>query len=232
MFEKIEDLRYGMSRKERILTYGLEKWQLDLLSEVVKVKKIKDRELMIFVSEEFTDIFAIPHFMAFLNFTNVQEDDRQTFLSYWMECTDQEISEEFSHGLDTRMPLTYILNHGSNEIIKTPNLFFENRIFEDKSKLRLCVLQEIKNLEGKGRMANENHSEKLERVLVMYHYLVYHGWLTREKADQLFIDNYRLRDDLMSLRMFQRDMQVIREIDQNVRFDKDSKMYILDLSKR
>lgn len=235
MFGKSEDQTYGISRKERILTYGLEDWQLDLLSEVVKVEKIKDRELEIFVSEEFTDIFAIAHFMAFLNFAAVQEKDQQMFLSYWLECTDtdrSEIPDEFLDDLNTRMPLTYILNCGLNEIIKMPYLFFDNKIFENKSKLRLSALQEIKNLEGKGRMANENHSQKLERILLMYQFLVYKGWLTREKADQLFIDKYRLRDDPLSLRMFQRDMQIIRNIDGNVRYDQDSKMYILDWAKK
>ena len=104
MFEKIEDLKYGTPRKERILTFGLENWQLDLLSKVVIVEKIKDRELTIFVSEEFADIFAISHFMAFLNFASVQENDRQTFHSYWRECTDPEIPDEFRDDFNMRMP--------------------------------------------------------------------------------------------------------------------------------
>ena len=47
------------------------------------------------------------------------------------------------------------------------------------------------------------------------------------KANQVFNDIYRLRDDSISQGSPQRDMPIIRTIDKYLRYEKESMMYIL-----
>jgi hypothetical protein len=195
-----ENLKDGYSRRDTILTFGLENWQLDLLKEVTKIKEIKGRQLKIFTAVDFTDIIAIPYFMAFLNFAQVSESDRQTFFDFWK---------------DIWMPVTYILNCNNDQKQNTPYLYLENDIFEDKSKLRLVILHEIKELEGKGWMATQN-SQRMIRVLSMYKQLKTSGWITRNFC----ID--------ISDRTFKRDLEVIRSIGETVGWNNDTKRYELD----
>jgi len=231
MFIKSRDgfnlpMRDGLSSKDTILTYKLEEWQLNLLCESIKAKQINGRTLKIFVTDDFTDIYVIPHFIAFLNFRSVRGEEKQGFFDFWHECLRPPSPEEKlllgdeKLRMDLTMPPTYILNCHFPNIDKMPYLYVNSDIFADKNTLRLALLQEIKNLESKGK-ASQN-SIRLRRVLKTYILLIYRGWITKKELDK--------REDPISIRMFQKDMKIIKEIDPNVEYESAKRRYVLRIT--
>jgi hypothetical protein len=215
----------GLSSINTILTYQLEEWQLNCLCESIKVKQIKDRALKVFIADDFIDIYATPYFLAFLNFRSASEVDMQGFFEYWRECL-QPLSPELARELekeidlaDLKMSPTYVFNCQGLNVEKKPYLFVDSDIFSNHDKLRLALLQEIKNVEGEGHKACEN-SIRLRRVLKIYQWLAYRKEATVKELHGV--------DEPVSLRMLQHDLAIIRGVDHNVRYDPARKKYVFD----
>lgn len=230
-----EEMKSGLGHNSTILAFRLENWQLEMLKEVIKVKDIKGRLFNIYITDVFTDLFAIPYFIAFINFESVAETDKQSFWAYWRECREPlsddvltELNTNSKHPVEkyTKMPLTYVLNCDETDILGGNYLFLNRDIFSNKERLRLMIMQEIKNIEGKGRQANDKASEKLRRVLYMYNKLVYEGWINKDKVDK-WLDFKGHKQ--ISQRTFMRDMEIIKDFDRNVEYNTDTKRYEINI---
>jgi len=208
----------------RILTYQLEDWQLGLLKEILSANS--NKHLVIFNTLCFMDILAIPHFMAFINFANVSDSERELFFDYWQEASapedeidDEEIAVTVA---DLKTPLTYIFNCQGAPLESGNYLFINRDIFSDKEKLRLTVLQEIKNVEGKGKLEGGGNP-RIERVLRIYKHLVDYHSFSKQNYDKLC--EWMLGKTLTE-RMFYRDMRIIQEVE-SVQYNKLTKQYEL-----
>jgi hypothetical protein len=233
----LDDIRKsGLGHSNTILAFKLQDWQIEMLKKVIIIKEIKGRKLNIYETDIFTDLLAVPYFMAFINFEGISENERQTYRQYWEECREplkDDFIKEFSKDSinskkkTLKMPLACILNFREPDIEEGDYLYINQDIFSDKEKLRLTILQEIKNIEGKGRAVNT--SDRSRRILFMYHQLVYKGWITRDELDKKWVDVDGERQ--ISNRTFSRDVATIKEFDRNVRYNKVSKRYELNVSK-
>lgn len=212
-----------LSSKNTILAYRLDDCQISLLREVIKQKRINGRELVVYDTDEFTDLYAIPHFMAFVNLAGEVEEDCRDYWAYWEECRESgDVPEELREELDgIRMPLTYVFNCSITGISEGNYLFINRDIFADRERLRLMVLQEIKNVEGKGRLIGDGNP-RIDRVLYIYKQLVYHGSFSKSGYDKLCT---WLFGEPKSKRMFLRDMQIIQRVDGNVKYNKSTQKY-------
>ncbi|MBP2628250.1 MAG: hypothetical protein H6Q69_136 [Firmicutes bacterium] len=132
-----------LSYRNTILTYNLGDSKLNLLCD--SVRRLRNRQLKVFVAENYTDIYTVPYFIGFLNFAELQDHEKQVFFEWWKECSGQPIviDGELS---DSQVPLTYIFNC-DNPAEEMPNIVLISDILESKDKLEQMLLQEIKNLE-------------------------------------------------------------------------------------
>lgn len=210
-----------------ILAYRIELDKVALLRDIVKSKKVGKRNLVVHDTDVFTDLYAIPHFIAFINFDGVPEEDQGNFWSFWKECTeplpDDFEEETYAEFKDLVQPLTYIFNCSASDIKKDSRLFLNTDILNHPRQLRLTILQELKNKQGRGT-ANEN-SEKVRRVLYMYHLLVYRGWITKHELDRIWVGVKGY--DEVSDRTFKRDIRIIMEMNPHVRYNRQNKRYEL-----
>lgn len=110
----IEDRANSLSYNNIILAYCLENDQIALLQNIVKGKTVKGYNLIVYATDVFTDLYAIPHFIAFINFAGVTEEDQDSYWSYWQESSrplpddlDEEIVTELK---EIVQPLTYVFN--------------------------------------------------------------------------------------------------------------------------
>jgi hypothetical protein len=221
----IEDRANHLGSRNTILAYCLENDQIALLRNIVKGKTVKGYNLIVHDTNVFTDLYAIPHFIAFINFEGVSEEDQENYWSYWRECTEplpDDLDEEIYAELkDLVQPLTYIFNCRAADIKNDSRLFLNTDILNHQSQLRLTILQEMKNKQGRGT-ANEN-SERIRRVLYMYHLLVYRGWITKQELDHKWVEVNGY--DEVSDRTFKRDMRIIKEMNPYVRYNRQNKRY-------
>lgn len=203
----------GLSCRNTILAYGLPEWQLAMLAEISD--RISKGRLKLCVSNCFTDLYAVPHFLAFLNFAGVQPEEQAAYREFLKEAAELfELDGERIGGL----PPTYIFNCDLRQG-KIANVMVNSCIFAEPEKLRLTLLQEIKNIEGRGQ-ACEN-SMRLERVLDIYGQLFYCGAVA--KGDVLAEGGTY---------MFKRDIQSIQAFDSAVRYDAKQKKYVLSEAAR
>lgn len=235
-----ENEKDGYSCKDTILTYNLEEWQLDLLKEVVKVKKIKGSQLKLFLAKDMIDYTDTSHFIAFLNFTNTSDEDKQRFFDSCIKSVteiksidedDNKEQELIKKSNNSRMKPTYILNFSNDKLSKIPYLYINSKIFEDKEKLRLTILHEIKEIEkvksgenefDYGWLSDKGKSMKQRRLLLIYRHLLFKGWINKEQVDKL-CRTHRL--DLISSRSFLRDLETIRSIGEVIGWNKDKNRY-------
>lgn len=169
----IEDRANSLSYNNIILAYCLGNDQIALLQNIVKGKTVKGYNLIVYATDVFTDLCAIPHFIAFINFAGVKEEDQDSYWSYWQACSqslpddlDEEIIAEL---IDIVQPLTYVFNCRAVDMKNNSRLFLNTDILNHPRKLRLTILQEMKNTQGRG-IANEN-SERIRRVLYYVRYV-------------------------------------------------------------
>ena len=185
------------------MTYQLVQEQLDTVCHILKamnfqgtLASIKEPEL----------VFAIPHLMAFLNFASLDEAQEQAVLNKLQMQAEKRLPERPDK---RKMPLTYIL-HCKTITAKIPNVFINKDIFGDNEMLRLILLQNIKEKEDK--KLKEPVSDRLIRLLEMYHNIVYYFSLTP-------------RSDISSRRFYQ-DMAIIKMLVPDVQYDKRQGKYI------
>ncbi len=223
----IEDRANRLGFRNTILAYCLENDQIARLRTIVKGKTVKGYNLIVYATDVFTDLYAIPHFIAFINFKGVSEEDQDNYWSYWKECSqplpDDLDEETFADLKDLVQPLTYIFNCRAADIKNDSRLFLNTDILNHPRQLRLTILQEMKNKQGRGK-ANEN-SERIRRVLYIYHLLVNKGWITKQEFDHSWVDVHGY--DEVSDRTFKRDIGVIIEMNPHVRYNRQNKRYEL-----
>lgn len=188
--------------KNIILTYQLEQAQLDVLYHMLKALNFHGTLASIKEPER---VLAIPHLMAFLNFASLDEAQEQAFLTKLQMQAEKRLSEQPGK---RKMPLTYIL-HCKTVTAKIPNIFVNKDVFGDNEKLRLMLLQNIKEKEGKKE--KEPISDRLIRLLQMYNNILYYGSL---------MPCY----DISSRRFYQ-DMAIIKMLVPDIQYDKRQKQY-------
>ncbi len=213
-----------------ILAFGLNEQEVARLKQCIKNIKTFDKilkrdvKIKIYSTDEIIDIYAIPHLMAFINFTSIKNEDRQELFEFWKECEEPLPPELAEHEYDLRdlkNPITYILNYHEKPEYNIQGIYFNDNILYDSEKLRLTILSAVKDNEGIGRRACES-SIRLRRVLLMYKCLLQEKFLTKQKVDEMCYP------DIVSKRMFYRDISIINEIeDGKVIFDRKLKGYIL-----
>lgn len=228
LFEHLAETAYSFY--STILLFGFSEYELEMLEEcvnkMVTLDKIKIRKSKIQIcdTDEITDIYAIPYFMAFVNFKNISEDDMMSIFEFFNEyeapLPNEIIEEGYTEDDFGPSPIIYAINYEKVIYEKIPKCIKFNNLFENKEKLRLAMLSEIKDLEGVG-VASTN-SNRIYRVLKMYRYLVNEGILNKKTVDNL------LYPDEVSERMFYKDMSIIRLIeDGNLKYDRKLKQYKL-----
>lgn len=188
--------------KNIILTYQLEQAQLDILYQLLKGLNFCGK---LAVVKDLDQVFFVPHLMAFLNFASLDEEQEQAFFAKLKTKVQKRLSEPHSK---RKMPLTYIL-HCKTVTEKRANLFLSEDNFADKERLRLILLQKVKEMEGK--KPKEPVSDRLIRLLEMYHTIRYYGSLT---------PRYEI-----SSRRFYQDMAIIKMLVPDIRYDKEQKKY-------
>lgn len=225
-----EDLYY--SYYSTILAYDLNEQELITLNKCIENMRVYDKlkgketKIKLYFTDVVEDIFVIPHFLAFINFAAVDHKDKQMLFRFWKECEEPlppELAEFEDELKDLKNPTIYILNSSEVPEYNIQNIYFKDNIFSDREKLRLAILSVIKDNEGIGRRACEN-SIRLRRVLLMYKWLLKGEILTKERLDEM------LYPDIISKRMFYRDLGIINEIEEGkVVFDKKLKGYVLKI---
>jgi hypothetical protein len=217
-----------------VLAYRLTPQQLALLEKVasrIKVFNFLKRKspLQVCVCDCVTDLIAIPHCVSFVNFAEFNEEERSqllSYLNYLQSCDETELPTEDLEDEDWLMetyrePPIYVFNFDAQADEEIPDCFhFEDNLFEQPDKLRLKILAEAKLVEGNGEAST--NSNRIYRVLQMYKLLIEQGYLTRKMVEQM------LAPDQVSDRMFFRDLEIIRHIEnERLVFDRKSKTYQL-----
>lgn len=228
--EESEIFKFAYSYYSTILTFRLNEYELARLKKCMKNIKTFDKNLRrevkikVYIADEITEIYAIPHFMAFINFASIENEDKQALFEFWKECEEPlpPESAEYEYDLkDLKNPITYILNYHEKPEYNISDIYFNDNILNDSEKLRLTILSVVKDNEGIGRRACES-SIRLRRVLLIYKCLLRGKILTKQKVDEICYP------DIVSKRMFYRDISIINEIeDGKVVFDRNLKGYIL-----
>lgn len=214
-----------------ILAFGLSEQQINMLHDIVKNRKTYDqvikreKEIRVYVTDEVSDIYGIPYFMAFININVITEEDLEMLIGFWQECAEPlpaALLEEGYKETDFNDPVYYLFNCGKTILPKIRSVHqFAGEMVFDRDQLYLNILSEIKNNEGLGRRASES-SIRIYRVLLMYKCLLQEGKLTKQRADELTYP------DVVGKRMFSRDIAIINSIeDGKVVFDHTLKAYVL-----
>jgi hypothetical protein len=220
-----KDISRSWLCENMILTYKLEYRQLEILKRIIKSKAVSGQGIRSYDAENFEDILSVSYFMAFLNFSHLKAEEKSMFLRH-VSCWVKEIkAASKGKAFSLNIPLTYLLNTEDEDFKKLSYLYIEEGIFENEEKLRLMLLQKIKDMEGRGRKEGAGEMPtRLVRVLLMYRQLLKHGWIDKDRCDK--ICKAALYDPV-STRSFQRDIGLIRKIE-NIRFDAESRRYVLE----
>ncbi|MGI6450478.1 MAG: hypothetical protein ACOX3R_09325 [Desulfitobacteriia bacterium] len=231
IYSEVEDSRdffeNGYSHSSTILAFGLNDLQMDILDETIKTLKTfdkvfsNDKKIRIYETDEVTDIYAIPYFMAFINGEYISTKDLEGLIGFWRECAEPLPEDLINNGYqDSSSPLVYLYNCQPHINERIPGLHLDKEFFTDREKLRLTILSELKNNEGKGT-AGES-SIRITRVLRMYKCLLDEGRLTKQMADKLSYP------EVVSQRMFYKDLALINDIEGGrIAFDRKIKAYVL-----
>lgn len=214
-----------------ILAFGLSESQIDMLHDIVKNRKTYDqvvhreKEIKIYFTDDVSDIYAVPYFIAFINKNALKEEDLQMLIGFWQECAEPlpaALLEEGYNETDFSDPVYYLFNCGKTILPKIRGIHqFAGEMVFDRDQLYLNILSEIKNNEGLGRRASES-SIRIYRLLLMYKCLLQEGKLTKQRADELTYP------DVVGKRMFYRDIAIINSIeDGKVVFDHTLKAYVI-----
>lgn len=228
MFDfSIEPLEQGYRFESTILAFGLNERELAILYECVKNKITsnkngKQKMIRIYNTDEITDIYAIPNFLAFINMKKLNKEEQVELFEYWKECKEplpSELQDLNQQDLDFNI---YIFNCHDDIDYEIVGIYEDEMIFQNTEKLKLNILSIMKDNEGVGRNASES-SIRIYRVLNMYKCLLKEGKISKERVDQLCYP------DVISKRMFYRDIQILKEIeDGNLYYDRKRKSYFLN----
>jgi hypothetical protein len=221
----------GYSYYSTVLAFGLSEAQINMLQAIVKNRKTYDqvvrreKEIRIYDTDEVSDIYGIPYFIAFINKNALTDDELEALIGFWQECAEPLPAALLTEGYqetDFSNPAIYLFNCCKTIVPKISGIHqFAGEVVFDRDQLYLNILSEIKNNEGLGRKASES-SIRIYRVLKMYKCLLREGKLTKQRADELAYP------DIVSKRMFYRDIGIINNIeDGKVVFDRVIKAYIL-----
>lgn len=213
-----------------ILLFGFNNNEKEILEECLKSMSAQDkikkgkRKIKIYDTNEITDIYGIPYFIAFINFETISEGDKDSLIEFFNELEEPIPNEFIDDSIkedDLKNSVIYAINFKKSNNVRIPVCMkLKDNIFDNKENLRLTVLSEIKDLEGAG-VASTN-SNRIYRVLLMYKCLVNEGSLTKQRVDEL------LYPDNVSTRMFYKDMSIINQIeDGNLVYDRRLKVYKL-----
>ncbi|MDU2065036.1 MAG: hypothetical protein E6713_09335 [Sporomusaceae bacterium] len=134
----------GLSYKNTILTYNLSDEELHILCD--NVNRLTNGQLKIFTAKYYLDLYMVPHFLAFINFAKLIEEEKQSYFTWRAECADQSIVIDRERFV-LQEPLTYIFNC-NNPASGLVQLVFNNKIFENKDMLERILFQEMKKLDG------------------------------------------------------------------------------------
>lgn len=178
-----------------------------------------------YVTDDVSDIYAVPYFIAFINKNALTEEDLQMLIGFWQECAEPlpaALLEEGYKETDFSDPVYYLFNCGKTILPKIRGIHqFAGEMVFERDQLYLNILSEIKNNEGLGRRASES-SIRIYRLLLMYKCLLQEGKLTKQRADELTYP------DVVGKRMFYRDIAIINSIeDGKVVFDHALKAYVI-----
>lgn len=80
----------GLCYTNTILTYNLTALELYLLCD--SVGRLTNGQLKVFVAENYLDLYTVPHFLAFINFAKLRENEQQEYFTWRTECTRQHIA--------------------------------------------------------------------------------------------------------------------------------------------
>lgn len=213
-----------------ILLFGFGEYEREVLASCVKNMALFDRlkgrnaKIQIYDTDQITDIYGIPYFMAFINFKNVSLEDKGSIFEFFDEneepISDELIDEGFTQD-DFATPTIYVSNCKDEAYKKIPHCVrLKDNMFENKENLRLSILSCMKDIEGLGTAST--NSIRIYRVLLEYKCLMHGGVLTREKLSNL------VYPDTISKSMYYRDMSIIKEIEYgNIVYDRNLKGYKL-----
>lgn len=227
MFDFSDDMSEGYSFYSTILCFGLNKQQIKILEDCIKNKRTMDKfvhrekSIRILVTDEITDIYAVPFFLAVINFKDIEAEDEKELFEFWKECSEPDLLEVGETVNNDQKFIIYALNSNQKSKNKLPQIHFPADLFNNIEKMKLDILSIIKDNEGVGRKACET-SIRIYRVLSMYKSLLEEKILTKAMMDKLCYP------DQISKRTFYRDIKVINEIeDDRLIFDKRLNGYIL-----
>lgn len=227
MLDFIEDVLMGYSFYSTILGFGLDEQQIALLEDCVKNKRTLDKvvarekPIRIYATDEITDIYAVPFFLAFINFEAIQAEDEKDLFDFWHECSEPYPLEMGETEDNNQEAVIYALNSKDKRKSILPNIHSVGNIFSNIEKLKLNILSIIKDNEGVGRKACET-SIRIYRVLSMYKCLLSEKILTKAMTDEICYP------DQISQRTFYKDIRIIKEIeDDRLIYDKSLKGYVL-----
>lgn len=133
----------GLSYKNTILAYNLADAELHVLCE--SVQRLAKGQLKVFNAGHYLDLYTVPHFLAFINFDNLREEEKQEYIAWRKECAYQAMVIDGELFLLQDM-LTYILGC-DNQVSGLPKLMINSDIFCNRDVLKKTLLQEIKSLE-------------------------------------------------------------------------------------
>lgn len=133
----------GISYKNTILTYNLADVELQILCD--SIRRLTNCQLKVFTAEHYLDLYTVPHFLAFINFGKLKEEEKQEYIAWRTECADQSIVIDGERFI-LRDTLTYILGC-DNPVSKLPKRMINRDSFKNRDVLEKTLLQEIKSLE-------------------------------------------------------------------------------------
>lgn len=228
MLDIVENfLGTGYSFYSTILGFGLTEQQIALLEDCVRNKrtldKVASREkpIRIYATDEITDIYAIPFFLAIINFEAIEVEEKHELFAFWEECCEPYPPEMKDNCENNQKFVIYAFNIDGEHRNTSPNIHFVGDVFSNTDKLKLDILSMIKDNEGVGRKACQT-SIRIYRVLSMYKCLLDEKILTKAMTDKICYP------DQVSKRTFYKDIQIIKEIeDDRLIYDKSLKGYVL-----
>ncbi len=197
------------------------------------VNRFAESERMKLVDAEcMTDVLVYPAFVVFIDFANVEDEERKMLLSCLSELEDPQSQMEFEQlakeeGWDLNKydfpdTLYFTLNYQPRPDEYEPLCFRAAEVlFEHPKRMRLSLLRHAKSLQTKKKM--RENPERLYRVLAMYKHLRDYGYISEPAFTERSGETARSRET------FFRDLQVLRTFTGDaIPYHHKEKKYILE----
>ena len=149
MVDVIEATVGGWTSQNTMLVFDLPDWQVNILQRDISEKLKSSRVTEIYIADKITDLYAVPHAVAILNFSNLQYSEQLDYFEHWRECSspmvlnEQEMAEIDDPELVAQMqrgsimPLTFIMNFSLQVKITDTKLFINKDIFAELEMLKM-----------------------------------------------------------------------------------------------